>query len=118
MTLEDLVAPIWFAKKLPKQVTALWWCLCDPDEPYVVPINILVLAEEENPEHYLAAPTTQEMLPLLIETGKKDMDSINQEYSEEFHLQWNQTQLKKAFGLELVEKGNGWKYLDNLLFEK
>ena len=109
MELEQLVTPVWFAKKLPKNIDSLFiWWIWGNGEVYLTAKHH---KDDLKGYEWYPAPTMQELLPLLKIQRIRDLVVDN-------HIDpWN-TQLARAFRLELEGAEKGWKYLDQLLFPK
>ncbi len=102
MTLEELVAPLWFAKKLPTDMdsVAVWIDFTDSIDVYLRENT----GKVSNVLNSYPAPTMQEMLPLVEKSIK--------------HPGQAKPLLVEAFNHELRYNTGGWQYLDKLLFEK
>lgn len=108
MKLEQLVAPLWFAKKLPKDMETVfvYRSNCKGCNHDCHDVAIQFAKDLVKEYRYAPAPTLPEMLPLLEDRVIDFVRVTKQEY------------LTHAFVTELKKEGEGWKFLDSLLFPK
>lgn len=98
MKLEELVAPLWFAKKLPQDMETVF--VHSGDGKVRERHDVVIFM---NRTDYLSAPTMQEMLPLIEEAMS--------------HKGQGKFVLAEAFKHELCYSIGAWEYLDKILFK-